>query len=63
MGKLKQKVLEEMRPGGVVVSYDHRFEGWRPESADAELNVYLYRLPLREIPRQEGETACTSKVE
>ena len=46
MRKLKQKALDEMKPGSVVVSYDHRFRGgWEPEAADAETRVYLYRVP------------------
>lgn len=63
MGKLKQKVLEGMKPGGIVASYDHRFEGWLPEPVDGELDVCLHRLPLREVPGHEGETACTSEEE
>ena len=47
MRKLKRKVLAEMKDGSVVVSYDHRFEGWVPEIEDAELNVRLYRVPTR----------------
>ncbi|MDG7022967.1 MAG: class I SAM-dependent methyltransferase [Nitrososphaerota archaeon] len=47
MKKLKRKAVQEMKPGSVVVSYDHRFEGWAPEVEDAELNVRLYRVPSR----------------
>ena len=47
MRKLKDKVLEEMKEGSVVVSYDHRFEGWAPDFEDAELKVRLYRVPSR----------------
>ena len=47
MKKLKRKVVREMKPGSVVVSYDHRFEGWAPEIEDAELSVRLYRVPSR----------------
>jgi len=46
MRKLKQKVLKEMRPGSVIVSYDHRFEGWQPDRIDSESKISLYRLPL-----------------
>ena len=45
--KLKRKAVQEMKPGSVVVSYDHRFEGWAPEVEDAELNLRLYRVPSR----------------
>ena len=47
MKKLKQKAAREMKPGSVVVSYDHRFEGWVPEIEDTESNVRLYRVPSR----------------
>ena len=47
MKKLKRKAVREMKPGSVVVSYDHRFEGWVPEVEDAESSVRLYRVPAR----------------
>ena len=47
MTKLKRKAVREMKPGSVVVSYDHRFEGWVPEIEDTESNVRLYRVPSR----------------
>lgn len=45
MQKLKQKVLAEMRPGSVVVSYYHEFQGWTPEKMDERNRVYMYRVP------------------
>ena len=47
MKKLKRKAVREMKPGSVVVSYGHRFEGWVPEIEDAESSVRLYRVPAR----------------
>jgi 16S rRNA G966 N2-methylase RsmD len=44
MKRLKQKVLDEMKPGSVVISYDHQFKGWKPEIADVESKLYLYRV-------------------
>jgi len=45
MEKLRKKVLEEMRPGSLVVSYWHRFRDWTPEVEEGGLRVYAYRLP------------------
>jgi SAM-dependent methyltransferase len=47
MQKLKQKVLAEMKPGSVVVSYYHQFHGWSPEKLDEQNKVYVYRVPAR----------------
>lgn len=47
MQRLREKVLREMRPGSVVVSYYHRFESWQPEREDQGKRVYLYRVPTR----------------
>lgn len=59
MRKLKRKVLEEMKYGSIIVSYDHMFGSWTPESADAETKLYLYRVPLKEPAGFEDE--CPSK--
>jgi predicted O-methyltransferase YrrM len=45
MQKLKSKVLREMKPGTLVVSYYHQFRGWVPEKEDVKAKVYLYRIP------------------
>jgi len=45
MQKLKGKVLREMKPGTVVVSYYHEFRGWQPERKDLKTKVFLYRIP------------------
>ncbi len=45
MRKLKKKVLEEMKPGGLVVSYYHEFPDWEPDAEDRSLKVYAYRVP------------------
>jgi len=45
MQRLKDKALKEMRPGSVVVSYYHRFNGWEPEKQDTHRRIFLYRLP------------------
>jgi hypothetical protein len=47
MQKLRKKVLVEMKPGAVVVSYYHTFDDWAPESEDTPNRVYLYRIPPR----------------
>jgi ribosomal protein L11 methylase PrmA len=45
MNRLQDKVLTEMKPGGLVVSYYHTFSGWKPEVEDEGLRVYAYRVP------------------
>lgn len=45
MRKLKEKVLKEMKPGSVVVSYYHEFHDWKPEREDRKEKVFLYRVP------------------
>jgi len=45
MQKLKDKVLREMKPGSVIVSYYHRFNGWQPEREEKHQRIYLYRVP------------------
>jgi ribosomal protein L11 methylase PrmA len=47
MQRLREKVLREMKPGSVVVSYYHRFAGWQPEREDKDKRVYLYRVPAK----------------
>lgn len=47
MQRLKAKILSEMKPGCVVLSYWHKFNGWEPEYSDDKLKVYLYRVPHR----------------
>lgn len=39
---LKDKVLQETRPGTRVILVDHRFEGWEPEKM-----VTVQRIPVR----------------
>lgn len=51
MEKLKEKLVSEMRPGSLVVSYWHRFRGWEPEHKDEKLRVYLYRIPEKDSPK------------
>jgi ribosomal protein L11 methylase PrmA len=49
MQKLRSKVLREMKPSSVVVSYYHKFDDWEPEAEDTPNKVYMYRIhPLRE---------------
>ena len=47
MEKLRKKIISEMKPGSLVVSYWHRFRDWEPEISDEKLRVYLYRVPNR----------------
>lgn len=47
MQKLKEKALREMKPGSLVVSYFHEFDGWAPERQDRKAKVYLYRIPVQ----------------
>jgi predicted O-methyltransferase YrrM len=47
MQKLKDKALREMKPGSLVVSYFHEFDGWTPERQDRKAKVYLYRIPAQ----------------
>ncbi len=49
MAKLRGKVLAEMRPGSLIVSYEHRFPEWEPEKRDEKLHVFLYRVPERAL--------------
>jgi 16S rRNA G966 N2-methylase RsmD len=45
MQKLKAKALKEMKPGSVIVSYYHKFNGWNPEREESHKRVYMYRVP------------------
>jgi ribosomal protein L11 methylase PrmA len=45
MQKLRVKALAEMKPGSVIVSYYHQFDGWEAEVEDTPNRVYLYRIP------------------
>jgi len=47
MEKLKAKVLQEMKPGSLVVSYYHMFKNWKADFQDDKLEVYAYRIPAR----------------
>jgi hypothetical protein len=40
--KLRNKFIEELRPGTRVVSYAFTFDGWVPERVDEESQIYLY---------------------
>lgn len=51
MQKLKDKALREMKPGSVVVSYYHRFNGWPPEREEKHERIYLYRVPPKSASR------------
>ena len=43
MKKLKEKLFREMKPGGRVVSYVHRFSDWPPDRVGGDL--FLYSIP------------------
>ena len=45
--KLKTKLLAELKPGSRVVSHVWTFDGWTPESTDAEEKLSLYVIPER----------------
>jgi hypothetical protein len=45
MEKLKPKFEAELPDGARVVSHWHSVPGWRPDSFDRALHVYLYRWP------------------
>ena len=45
MQELRAKVLAEMKPGSIVVSYYHRFDDWETEIEDTPNKVFLYRVP------------------
>jgi hypothetical protein len=47
MAKIREKALLEMKPGSLIVSYEHRLTDWEPERVDKELHVFLYRIPDR----------------
>ncbi len=40
MTQLGTKLLREMKPGGKIVSFIHRFEGWEPEFNVGKMHVY-----------------------
>ena len=42
--RLKEKFIEELKPGTRVVSHRFTFEGWKPVAVDEEARVYLYRV-------------------
>jgi ribosomal protein L11 methylase PrmA len=47
MQRLKVKALAQMKPGSAVVSYYHKFDGWKPEKEESQMRVYRYRIPAR----------------
>jgi hypothetical protein len=40
--KLKEKFVNELKPGTRVVSYRFRFQGWKPVKTNEETSSYLY---------------------
>ena len=44
--KLEDK-LKQLRPGTRIVSYSHRMVTWQLVKADAEREIYLYKVPGR----------------
>lgn len=40
--KLKEKLLNELKPGTPVVSYVWTFEGWQPVKVDKDDRIFLY---------------------
>lgn len=42
--KLKEKLVEELKPGTVVVSYIWKFHGWKPVEVNYRDGIYLYKI-------------------
>ena len=42
--KLREKLLNELKPGTRVVSHNFRFQGWTPTEVDEVASNYLYIL-------------------
>ena len=60
MERLKPRFEQELAAGSRVVSHWHPVAGWRPDSVDRRLRVYVYRMPpTREafVSRGSGSTA------
>ena len=41
MERLKEKMLNEMKPGSLVVSYVHKFQSWQPSAQTGDLRLYI----------------------
>jgi precorrin-6B methylase 2 len=41
MDKLREKAFREMKPGGRIVSYVHKFKQWTPEKTEGNLSLYV----------------------
>ena len=42
--KLKEKLIKELKPGTVIVSYIWKFHGWKPIKIDYDDKIYLYKI-------------------
>ena len=61
MKKLKEKLFREMKPGGQVVSYMHRFSDWPPDRVDGSISsLYDSGMQQRKLEKTVPEGYETS---
>jgi hypothetical protein len=58
MEKLRPKFEAELPDGARVVSHWHSIPGWRAESVDRALHVYMYRWPEARSPAAPARPAA-----
>jgi len=42
--KLREKFLQELRPGTRIISHYWTFDGWMPVAVDSKERLYLYEI-------------------
>ena len=47
--KLKTKLVKELKPGTVIVSYIWKFHGWNPIKIDHDNEIYLYKIGTSDL--------------
>ncbi len=47
--KLKTKLVNELKPGTVIVSYIWKFHGWNPIIVDYDNEIYLYKIGTSDV--------------
>jgi precorrin-6B methylase 2 len=47
--KLKKKLVKELKPGTIIVSYIWTFHGWNPIKVDYDDKIYLYKIGTSDV--------------
>jgi precorrin-6B methylase 2 len=47
--KLKEKLVKELKPGTIIVSYIWIFHGWNPIKVDYDDKIYLYKIGTSDV--------------